>query len=139
MRETVAEKIGVRAGDLVRIAVKMRRNMEVSRVSVWVRERPDLPYSPYVDPDTASWLDKGRPSYNRPFTQRLHVEKRSHTFEFEAYTDLDVKLIHEVDTNTDPKPIVRIKTYGTVAQTIRRFFRDSFRTASRYFASSKKD
>lgn len=85
-------------------------------MSVWVREREDLPFSPYVDPGTSEWLDKGRPVFNRPFHQRLHEQKRSHVFDFIAYADMDVQLNHEADDPKDKKPKVRIKRYGTVAQ-----------------------
>lgn len=130
MRAVVAEKAGIRAGDRVRIFVKLKPGMERSRVSVYTTYGGEE-FSPYVSPEIAAIREKGKPHFAQPYYKLLHEKTPKYTFELIPEVDMTVRLMHEIDTLQDVAPKVRIKVDGKIAQTFQRFCRNAFGRDSR--------
>jgi hypothetical protein len=119
MKKVVAQRNRIRTGDIVRIHVSLKGDMERARVSVWAAE-VGYEFSPYVDPQIALITEKGRPHFAAPFKKILHEKATSHVFELKADCKMSVRLVQEVDALSDASPRVRIKRYGQVAQALGR-------------------
>ena len=136
MQRVVAERKGIRAGDKVRIAVKLRSGMDRARVEVFASEN-GYPFSPYVDPQVAQIREQGKPHFARPFYRNINENSPTHVFELTCEEpDMAVQLVQNCDVAADPAPKVRIKVYGQAATPFRWMVGNFFRRIGRYARSA---
>lgn len=131
MEKVVAERNGIRPGDTVRIAIKLRHGMDRARVEVWASEN-GYPFSPYVDPDIARIREEGKPHFAAPYYRNIPSTKPKHIFTLTALDPMSVRLVQNVDTDADPSPKVRISVHGKAATPIRWFLGNAFRRIRSY-------
>lgn len=121
MRKVIAEKIGVRAGQLVRISCKWRKKAGSSSVAVYAREGGG-DFAPFVPHDYIEASDlKSFPIFQLMGGVLCESKKRL-DFEFSAPAHMDIRIYQEVDLADDATVTGKVLSYGKFALSIRRIY-----------------
>lgn len=109
MRRDIAALENIRTGQLVRVQVKLRRGQKFARVGLWSCIGPECDeYSPHTEFDPPEGAE-GPPSMVQPTYFSLDIRGRTAaSFEFRAGAHMKLRLVQEIDAQTETAPIGKL-------------------------------